>query len=421
MYKKSWRIYFLLFVVCSLFMTPLSEKSYAAENPTIRSLKVYSDNDETSMPMLVYDEKNDDRLRVEFDIQAPYEPNFNIVFRFCDKNWQPTRNIFFSNFGQNTAHDLTFEKLPSTIEDASYHFRGTYPDARGQVSFPFSGKWRLYITDSQDTSIVYATERFIVVRDPIEMSAKIKKESLEDKSYFPTDLAKVFNLTAEFNLPDDLYPANVSNIEIIENHKVNYPYIVDRSGNNQFRFYYWDGNRKFSFSSKEIRPGNEYRQVDLRNTNLFNSKNVNAHLDGIELSRFFTEGSRDLNGASILTRYKDEYANYLDVNFRLRVPSGFGKSIFIVGAFNDWQVLPEYELSNNYDLFSIVLNIKRGIYDYQYVTGYVENGRVTNIDWYELEGNNWSTVNNYYVFLFYSDPDKGGYDRIIGFQKITSK
>ncbi|MDP4174874.1 MAG: DUF5103 domain-containing protein [Bacteroidota bacterium] len=412
--------HFLLFCLLLLAFIVVS-KLKAADQPWIKSLKVYSNNDEKSLPILIFNEDKQDHLRIEFDIKAPYEPSFNIVFRFCDRNWNPTKNIFYSNFGQDRAYELDFEKLPSTITDADYHFNGTFPDTRGQVSFPFSGKWRLYITDSQDTSIVYASAKFIVVRDTIAMYSSLKKESLEDKSYFPTDLSKVFNLTTSFTLPEDFFVTDLYGIEIIENHKIDYPYFVDRSGNTQNRYYNWDGNRKFSFSSKELRPGKNYRQVDLRNINLFNSKNVNAHLDGVETSRFFTEGKKDLNGASILTYYKDENADYLNVNFRLRADLDYGKKVFIVGAFSNWDVLPEYELKNDGGLYSIIINLKRGAYDYQYVTGYLENGKVSNIDWYELEGNSWSTVNNYYVFLFYSDPAKGGYDRIIGFQKVTSK
>lgn len=416
--SKKRIIFFLLLIS---FQLCLITKVNAQQELKIKSLKVFSGNDETSLPVLEFSQKAEGQLRVIFDVQSVFEPNLNLVFRFCDKNWQPVRSIFFSNFGQNTAYNLTFDKLPTTIEDAKYHFRGTFPDKRGQVSFPFSGKWMLFITDFQDTSKVYATARFIVVRDPIDMTLSIKNESLEDKSYFPIDLSKIYNLTDSFTLPEEFYSTNVSHVEIIENHKIDFPYVVDRSGNNQNRFYYWDGSRNFSFSTKEIRPGNEYRQVDLRNSNIYSSKNVNAHFEGVEVSRFFMQGKRDLNGGSILTRYRDEYANYLNVTFRLRAPIGFGKHVYIVGAFTDWKVLPENELTNNDDLYSITINMKRGIYDYQYVTGEREGNTVKNINWYELEGTDWGTVNDYYVFLFYSDPDKGGYDRIIGYQKTTSK
>ena len=69
----------------------------------------------------------------------------------------------------------------------------------------------------------------------------------------------------------------------------------------------------------------------------------------------------------------------------------------------------------------MTIPLKRGIYDYQYVTGEITGNTVEDIDWYTLEGNSWETTNFYYVFLYYNDTDLGGYDHIIGYAKIYSK
>ena len=95
--------------------------------------------------------------------------------------------------------------------------------------------------------------------------------------------------------------------------------------------------------------------------------------------------------------------------------------IFLVGAFNNWQVLPEYKMNQQGGVYSITIPLKRGIYDYQYATGSISGNTVKDIDWYVLEGNSWETSNYYYVFLYYNDPDLGGYDHIIGYEKIYSK
>jgi len=75
----------------------------------------------------------------------------------------------------------------------------------------------------------------------------------------------------------------------------------------------------------------------------------------------------------------------------------------------------------DYDgLYKIGIVLKRGEYDYQYVTGEIKNDNVVNINWLVLEGNFWSTRNEYRVFVFYKEPKKGGYDRIIGYGEIIS-
>ncbi len=397
-----------------LLTLPLTVK--AQENIKIESLEAYPDNDETALPVI-----SGGKLTIEFDVSADNVPQLSVDFRFCDKNWNPTGNLFLANNGYNTYTNLDFSTLPGTVKKARYHFKESFPDNKGMVSFPFSGKWMYFITDTYDTSKVFAKGKFVYVQDQLGMNVTLKKEKLEDKTYFPTELSYIFNITSEFNLPDKFYPSYVDHMEIIENHKTDYPYIVDKTFNTNQRQFYWNGDRKFTFTIRDIQPGNEYRQTDIRDYNKFIGQTVKAQFDGLEYSRFFKQGSPDLNGGEKLLNYKNDYATYLNVNFSIRPPNDIYNSIFLVGAFNKWEVLPEYKMNQNGGVYSLTIPLKRGIYDYQYVTGEVSGNSVKDIDWYTLEGNSWDTENYYYVFLYYNDPDLGGYDHIIGFSKVFSK
>ena len=348
----------------------------------IRSLQTYTAKDQASLPVIIPTARNQNYLTIEFDVKTDYTPNFIIVFRFCDKNWNPYQNIFLANNGKNIAYNLQYSTLPNTVQpEAHYHYHGTFPDSKGYVNFPFSGKWQYYITDSQDTSKVYGSGKFFVIYDTLKMNVSIKKEQLEDKVYRPPDLAKIFNVTAEFNLNDELFPSNVDEMQIVDNHKISEPIIVDRTFNTNVRQYYWDGNRKFTFTARDILPGNEYREVNNLNHNKFNSSNVNAQIDGLENSRFYTLGPRDLNGGSRLMDFWNVYATYLNVKFSIRTPDDFVGDVFLVGAFNNWVVDPKYKMTNNYGAYSLVVPLKRGIYDYQYVTGYEDSGKITDENW----------------------------------------
>lgn len=405
----------LLLAICCSALTVY------ARSPVIKSLKAFSGADETSFPVLVYEEDSSPSLKIIFDVDADMEPSLSIVFRFCDKNWKPYTNLMLTNSGENTYPYLDFSRLPSSVEGARYHFEGSFPDADDYVTFPFSGKWRYYITESNDTSVIYAEGKFFVIRDPVKIRTSLKKEILETQVLFPADLAKVFNITVDFTLPDELFPFYVQNTEIVENQKISYPYIVGRQENSEFKQFYWDGSKRFSFTSKEIKPGNEYRQTDLRNANVYNRKDVKAQIPGPDISRFFQQGRRDLNGASVLSPFNDEYSEYLEVEFNLRAPSDFRRDVLVTGAFNNWVLDPAYKLNNSGGYYSGVINMKRGLYDYQYVAADVYDDEVVEPDWLILEGNNWTTQNMYHVFVYYQDQNYGGYDRIIGYSKILSK
>jgi hypothetical protein len=401
-------------------MTCISTVIIFPQKLNIRSLRVYSET-ETSFPILTPLEDENKNITIEFDIDSDILPNFNIVLRYCDKDWNPYNNLFLINNGKNVEYDLDFEILPFTCEDARYHYKGIFPNGNNFVEFPYSGKWMFYITDVHDTSIVYASGKFYVVYNDVQMKINLKKEMLEEKSYNPIEIGRIINLTSSFELPKELFPNFVDQIEIIQNRRINFPIIVDRSFNTNTRQYSWNADRTFTFTARDIFPGNEYRQTDIRDYNKFIPKDVNAQFPGFEMSRFYKFGWRDLNGSYLLTNYKNDYATYLNVTFRIKPPEEYLGDIFVVGSFNDWQPGEKNKLEKDGEIFVKTIQLKRGIYDYQYVTGYWMNGSIKDENWIYLEGNFWETSNEYHVFLYYKDPNYGGYDRIIGFQKIISR
>jgi hypothetical protein len=403
-------------IILSIFLISINLYS---QDFVVKSLNVYTTDNLTSLPVLT----GDNRLVIEFDVQGRFIPNMNIVFRFCDIDWTPTKNIFLLNSQYSTYYFLDFEELPiMVVDDARYHHKSTYPDDRDQVQFPFSGKWRFYLTDTEDSSIVYATGKFFVVNENVELGVHVKRDELEDQSYWPVELAKAINVTTDFYLPDDFHPSFVDRIEIVDDQRLYYPVVIDRKSNTLYRFYKWDANRSFIFTARDIPAGNEFRQVDIRDNNLFSGKNLRAQLDGLEYSRFFLNPkNKDLNGGKIYSNYKDEFSTYHNVTFSIRPPEENFRTIFLVGAFNDWKLSLDYKLKESGGIHSITIPLKRGIFDYQYVTADVENGEIINPDWLILEGNTWLNSKEFDVFLYYNEQDKGPYERIIGYKRVKSQ
>ena len=330
----------------------------------------------------------------------------------------PTNNIFLLNQNRNTLQLFEFDRLPVTVEDADYHFKGSFPDKDGFIELPFSGKWRFYITDLQDTSLVYGQGRFYVVNNQVNLQPTLKRDELEDKNYWPVELAKVFNITTNFILPEDLFPGFVDRLEIIQNKNIYNPIVIERNANTLERQFKWDAHRKFTYIARDIPAGNEYRQVDIRNFNFFSEKNVKAQRDGLEFSSFFLNVPPDLNGNKIYMDHKDPYATYLNVTFSIRPPDDVYGDIFLVGAFNNWRLSSENTLQPEAGIYSITIPLKRGIYDYQYVVSDEIDGERDNADWLVLEGNTWNNKKVYDIFLYYDEPSLGGYEKIIGYLRL---
>lgn len=386
----------------------------------IRSLKTFASNDLNSIPVL---SSARDLLVIDFDAKTDYPTHLNIIFKFCDRNWNPTDNIFLLNQGKNRAYNLDYFALPTTVEEANYHFTNKFPDKDDDVSFPFSGKWRFFIVDSQDDSRVYAEGKFIVVKSNLPLKIETKNETLTDKIYYPPQLAQVNWIIAdvEINIEDNYFPFSVDELEIIQNHLITYPIKVLRTSTDQNRVFEWDGGSKLKFIAKDVRPGNEYRQVNIQDINIFNSKNVKAQFDGMEYSRFFIQGKKDLNGGFNLKSPKDINTTYHNVKFEIKPPEEITGDVYLAGAFNDWFLSEKYKMKFNGDHYELTVPLKRGIYDYQYVKVNGTLANDANIDWYMLEGNSWQTTNEYNIFLWYRDPEYGGFDKIIGYSRIQTR
>ena len=404
------KLFVLLFIIQTSIIFP--------QEVVIKSLKTFSSKDANSIPVL---SSPRDLLTIDFDVQTEFSPNINIIFKFCDKNWNPTDNLFLANQGKNTAYTLNYFLLPTTVEEAKYHYTNTFPDKDGYVAFPYSGKWKFFVVDSQDPTKIFAEGKFFVVIADVPLKVETKRETLDDKTYFPPQLGHVNWIVVDAALKEDYFPFQVDELEIVQNYLMDNSIRVLRNSTDQNRVFEWDGGNKIRFIAKDVRPGNEYRQTNLQNINIYNSKNVKAQFDGMEYSRFLLLSPNDNNGSFILKSPKDMYATYMNVLFQIKPPAEVYGDVYLVGAFNGWKLSDKNKMNFNGDHFELTLELKRGVYDYQYVVVNGEYSDVTNQDWYILEGNDWQTTNDYNIFLWYRDQEYGGYDRIIGYSKIQTR
>jgi len=393
--------------------------SIFASDPVIKSLHTYPNNNLTKIPVIRMG--TSDKLTVEFDVEAEHEPSFNIKFKFCDANWNPYENLLLEGIGENVLYNVYLERLPHTTQGAEYHVKEKFP--KQNIKFNVSGKWIYFITDTFDEDIVYDWGKFYVVENIVNIKSQFNKWRREGRISNNNARDRTINLKAGFELPDSLIPFRVNYVEIIKNMELDNPINIEKDAFAKNKSYEWDGANNFEFGIRDLEPGNEYRQVNLRDKNKFQFPNTRAQFDGIEYSRFYKLGNKDLNGGFKLLDKNNEYSDYLVAEFQFKPHDDVYDDIYIVGSFTNWEVLPWYKLDAKEDFYSINLELKRGIYDYQYVTGKsvsdAYEDRVENIDWRIFEGNYWDTENVYSIFLYYKSPEKGEYDKIIGFKQIV--
>ena len=186
-----------IFVLFFLFFGSIELQ---AQNVVIRSLRCYSSNDQILFPVIDATDPSHSSITIEFDVANNFLPSVNLLFRFCDKNWKPYESAFLINPGYNTEYNLFFERLPSTVTNANFHYKGTFPN--NNVTFPFSGKWMYFIVDPQDKNIVYGSGKFYVVYPQVKLRTSITKERMEGKTPEPAELGRTIGIRTNFVLPD---------------------------------------------------------------------------------------------------------------------------------------------------------------------------------------------------------------------------
>ncbi|MBI9070000.1 MAG: DUF5103 domain-containing protein [Melioribacteraceae bacterium] len=391
-----------------LFIFVLSSMVFA-RGVEIKGIKTYTSKSTTSLPVLVKDSKLSTKIIIEFDVIADSEPYLAIKFEFCDKNWVPLESIFFDNTGQNIDDFVVLEPVHLSTSDIDFHYKSGFPNPR--VSFPFSGKWIYTIVDKFSEEI-YGEGRFFVVDPQLGLSMKLSNESVEAPSIDNDVPDRSLKLEVSGTYPDSFFPSNLQDAEIITNHLTDYPKIITVDDNGVYNYFETDASNRFSFISRDVFPGNEYRRLDIRNHNKFEAPATDHKFGDIDITRIFNAGRPDLNGGSSIIKYDNRYAEYLDVTFRFDVPSQYEEDIYLIGSFNDWTPIEMYK---DEGIYKAVVNIKRGVYDYQYLKLVDEENNI--FDWFLFEGNFWETKNDYHVFIYAYSDEFGGYDKIIGYIK----
>jgi hypothetical protein len=94
------------------------------------------------------------------------------------------------------------------------------------------------------------------------------------------------------------------------------------------------------------------------------------------------------------------------------------KELYVVGAFNNWQIAPEFRLKKtDSEYWEVAVLLKQGYYNYQYA---VLDRKTNQVSMSEINGSYWQTENNYQA-LFYYRPWGVRYDVLMGFGEVNTR
>ena len=387
----------------------------------IKTVLFYPQGNQLSDPVITLN--SDERLMLEFDDMSDQSFNFRYTVIHCDRNWNNSDLDQIEYIDGNPEGDIDNFEFSLNAIPSYVHYKMIFPNSEMKVKYSGNYILKVYL-DSDDDENVIITRRFFVVEPKVTVHTEIpyyssnldytrKKQQVNLKIITP-DLFNFqaderFNVFIRQNGRWDNMVRNLKATSVLSNQlDYNYPDGIVFDGGNQFRNF---DMKSFYYQSMYIR----------RIMSDANGYKVILHTDYSKAKKQY-EKVADIHGRKLIKARNDQETSiegeYAWVDFTLKVPEFENADVYIIGQLNDWLMNEnnrmEYDPRTQSYKKSVFL--KQGYYDYMYSV--VPKGKTVG-DITLVEGDWWDTLNEYKVYVYYSNmmPE---YDRLVGYHEFLS-
>ncbi len=412
-------------------------QDYNAAPERIKSIQFNIAGYPLSMPVAKLD--NSAPLELRFDDLYAGVSNFVYTIVHCDRNWIATdldRSYFTDSFDQLPIREYQF----SVTARSSYtHYVLRLPNE--DLNWKLSGNYALLVFDEDEDD-----EEPIFVRRFMVLDEKAKIDIRWTKAVGPD----AFNTAQEIDMsliPNKGVRIQRPQMELSATILQNFRW--DQALSNIVPTLEMRDEILFDYQGKLIFPaGKEFRMLDLRWLDVPRGQIQKIELESDQIIAFLQPDEArtyknydfqfDINGRYLITNNnlftnfgQDELQNndlaqrnaqirgeYIRCVFALIYAQELeNQDVYIVGAFNDWQLSEENKMEYNeaHKAYTKVLELKQGIYNYMY-TAVPHHDQITAED---IEGN-WFETDNSYTVLMYYRPFGERYDQLIAVEGFSS-
>ncbi len=406
---------FSILIQTSGFSQPV-QNSDIIYDENIKTVQLYHKSDVLSDPVLRLG--SGDQLHLAFDDMSAETYRFKYTFIHCDANWRTSsleQNEYLNGYFEDEIIEYQFSLNASP---AYIHYDVSFPNPNIRIKLSGNYILKVYL-DTPDDENVILTRRFIVVEPLASIEFNIpyyaknlaytrKKQQIElnvsTPDLFNAEPQQRINVVIQQNGRWDNAKFNLKPTSVMLNQlEYDYPDGIVFDGGNQFRDF---DMKSFWYQSPRIR---QIINEDVGYT-------VVLHTD-INRSKKPYESYEDLHGRAFIKARNDQNTDiegeYAWVEFTLKQPKIENADVYIVGGLNDWRLDEKSKMKYNsrMGMYHGDLFLKQGYYNYQYVV--LPKGE-TEGDVTQIEGDNWDTMNQYKVYVYYRErvPE---YDRLVGY------
>ncbi len=388
----------------------------------IKSVLIHQKGNELLFPAIELG--SDKQIVLQFDELGTNVNDYSYSVVHCDADWHESNLMpleYVSGF--NEVHVKNYVLSQNTLTNY-VNYSIEFPN--NELIITKSGNYIIKVYERYNPDNVVLTRRFYVYSKLANITANVDLMNVK----VPDDINQRINITVDCSNKIENPAATVfikvqKNRGLSKNFKSIKPNFV--TGQHlEFK----------AISRMAFAGGNEFRHFDIKNFKFISDRIANIkRMPDMHYVYLRTDENRnngvykfkhDLNGLRTIKLENNNLSNimadYCYVYFSLDAPMPLQKGdYYVYGALTNWGFENAAKMQYNPDnqRFECRLFLKQGYYNYCYLFKAEDAMFNTEADQYSVEGNNFQTENEYYIFVYYKDYSTD-YEQIIAFERINS-
>lgn len=356
-------------------------------------------------------------LELSFDDLEADGKDYHYKIEHMTHDWKKSRLLssqFIDGFDENTIINVTnsFNTLQSYT-----HYEVRIPNANTIITK--SGNYLISVLDDDDD--ILFTRKFVLY----ESAATVAIQASRSRNATTLNTQQTIEFSVNYPNLRINNPQQEINVVLLKNENWNET-ITNLQPTffkpNQFKYTYsnktnfWGGNEYLNFDSKFLR-NKSINIVKIERGDVFQHYVYPYSYDPYLTYRY----NPDINGQFVFRTLEGNdartEADYARMHFTLDAEEPFNdKKVHVYGAFNNFEIDNETELTYNFDDSSYRGSIlmKQGFYNYTFATV----DEFGNVDTNEINGSFFQTENQYTVIVYFK-PFGSLYDRVIGMGSVS--
>lgn len=397
-------------------------QAYKEVLPTenIKTLQLFNPQTNDQTPVI---RMGSEYFILSFDDLDPGFKEYNYTVEHYNADWTSS-GIFQSEFldGYSSSYIRDYQNSFNTHQNFT-HYRLQFPNQDMRLKLPGNYSIKVYTNDEnkpvftkrfaiysdQNVNVGLQTERGIGTEDLNQRISAIVSSGQMNLTETP-DGATLF-VMKNGNWEDHLTIEKPSFVKPSQLTYRDQKYLFE--GNSEYLWFDTKNTHVSALTTERTFRENDLYHVVLRSDfqkwhlGYFDEKDVNG--------AFYVRNVRLVDQAKGNTE-----ADYIWVHFALDEfdDENGNKELYLVGAFNNWQISPLYQLKmTEANLWEAAVLLKQGYYNYQYA---VLDKTTQKVSYSAINGSFWQTENQYQA-LFYYRPWGVRYDVLVGYAEVNTR